>query len=279
MEAARVASMLGHKVTLVEASADLGGQLVLAKRGPSLHTIGDIAYWLEQEVYRLGVDVRLGNYFEADDVIAEHPDLVVVATGALPRDDGIQSEHPAHPVAGFDRRHVLSAMDLFADPSRPPVRHALVFDDVGHYEAIAAAEHLLRQGSAVTFVTHFRQMGPNLDPDSRVETAFERFAASGDFTLMTRSHLAEIGEASCTVRTPWRAEPTVVAADLVLFITAKQGLRGLYDELRARGFETGRNLLIIGDALAPRDLQLAITDGHRSMRAWQPGKNLVEANR
>jgi 2,4-dienoyl-CoA reductase-like NADH-dependent reductase (Old Yellow Enzyme family) len=268
MEAARVAALCGHEVTLVEASSQLGGQIFLARRAPRLHTIGDIAAWLEQEIFRLGVEVRLGSYFEADDVAAEQADLVVVATGALPRENGIQYAHPENPVPGFGKRHVLSAMDLFASPNRPPAKHALVFDEVGHYEAIAATEHLLQQGTSVTFVTPFRMMGPMLDPDSRVETAFARFAGYGGFTLMTRSHLTAIGDESCEVRTVYREDPANVPAELVLFITAKEPMRSLYDDLRARGYAKDRNIAIIGDAQAPRDLQYAILEGHRAIRAW-----------
>src|SRR3546814_16686758 len=73
MEAARVARLKGHRVTLVEASQNLGGQVAMAKRAPFLHTIGDIAYWLEQEIYRLGVEVRTGNSMEASGIHAQKP--------------------------------------------------------------------------------------------------------------------------------------------------------------------------------------------------------------
>jgi hypothetical protein len=72
-----------------EARPDLGDQVIVAKRAPWLHTVGDIAFWLEQEVYRLGLDVRTNTYFDAEDVLADKPDYVVVATGAIARSDGI----------------------------------------------------------------------------------------------------------------------------------------------------------------------------------------------
>src|SRR3546814_574310 len=75
MEAARVARLKGHRVTLVEASQNLGGQVAMAKRAPFLHTIGDIAYWLEQEIYRLGVEVRNGTYIGDIEIICEKPDF------------------------------------------------------------------------------------------------------------------------------------------------------------------------------------------------------------
>ena len=266
MEAARVARLRGHRVTLVEAGPDLGGQVAIAKRAPRLHTIGDIIFWLEQEIYRLGVEVRTNTYFEAENVLAEKPDFVVVATGAMPRGNGIQYQAPEAPVPGFDLPHVLSTEELLTSPHRDLGKTGLVFDDIGHYEALAAAEYMLSKGMAVTFATRYAMIGPNLDQLSRVEPALRRFAA-GDFTPIMRAKLAKIGPSTCDVRTMHRAEPETVKADTVVFVTAREPMRDVYDELRQNGFVLGKNLAIAGDANAPRDLQFAISDGHRMVRA------------
>lgn len=267
MEAARVAALRGHKVVLFEAGPDLGGQVSVARRAPRLHTIGDIAFWLEQEIYRLGVDVRTSSYAEADDIAAEAPDIVVIASGSIPRDNGIQYAYPAEPVEGFDQPHVISSIDLLAATPANLGSSAVVFDDVGHYEAVAAAEFLLSKGLKVAFVTRFASVAPQLDHVTRVDPAFRRFAGEGDFRLLVRSRIDAIGADSCTVRTLYRAEPEEIPADTVVFINAKEPMRTVYDDLRDRGFEQGRNLVIVGDARAPRDLHLAITEGHRLVRA------------
>ena len=267
MEAARIARLRGHQVTLVEARPDLGGQVIVAKRAPWLHTIGDIAFWLEQEVYRLGVDVRTNTYFDAENVLAEKPDYVVVATGAIARSDGIQSSAPETPVPGFDQPHVISAEELLTSPHRNLGKYALVLDDVGHYEALAAAEYLISKGVAVTFATKFSTVGPLLDQLSRVDPAMRRFAANGHFTPLLRAKLEKIGRDSCAVRVLYRADPEIVKADTVVFVSAREPSRNIFGDLRKSGFELGRNLAIVGDAHAPRDLQFAITDGHRLARA------------
>ena len=116
MEAARLAALHGHDVVLFEAQANLGGAINIAKRAPKLATIGDITYWLEQEVYLLGVDVRLSTYADESDILAEKPDVVIVATGSLPRMDGLQIALPTQPIPGYDRRHVLSSHDVLFMP-------------------------------------------------------------------------------------------------------------------------------------------------------------------
>ena len=267
MEAARVSRLKGHRVTLVEASPDLGGQVGVAKRAPRLHAIGDIAFWLEQEIYRLGVEVRTGTYFDVEDAVQMRPDYVVIASGAIPRANGIQYEHPHAPVDGYDQPHVMSAADLLTSPERELGKTALVFDDVGHYEAIAAAEHLLSKGVSVTFATRFPAIGPQVDFLSRVDPALRRFAELGSFRLFIRAKLAKINRHSCSLQVRYRAEPETVEADSVVFINAREPMRDLYDGLRRSGFEDGRNLAIVGDARAPRDLQFAIAEGHRLVRA------------
>ena len=267
MEAARVARLRGHQVTLVEAGPDLGGQVAIAKRAPRLHTIGDIIFWLEQEIYRLGVEVRTNTYFEADDVVAEKADYVVIATGALPRGNGVQIAAPHLSIPGFDQPHVLSSDDLLSAPTRDLGKTAVVYDDVGHYEALAVAEHLLSKGLSVTFATRYAMIGPSLDQLSRVEPAMRRFALTGKFTPLVRARLFKIERDRCAIWLMHRPEPEIVPADTVVFVTAREPMREVFDGLRERGFELGRNLVIVGDAHAPRDLQFAISDGHRLVRA------------
>jgi NADPH-dependent 2,4-dienoyl-CoA reductase/sulfur reductase-like enzyme len=267
MEAARVARLRGHRVTLVEAGPNLGGQVAIAKQAPRLLSIGDIAYWLEQEIYRLGVKVRTSTYMEAAEIISEKPDYVVIATGSTPRENGVQYEHPEYPVPGFDQDHVISAVDLLTSPGRDVGKAAVVFDDVGHYAAIAAAEYLISKGAAVIFATRFSVMGPQLDFVTKVDPALRRFAAAGQFRPMIRARLERIEKDSCAIRTLYQAEAEIVPADTVVFINANEPSRSVYDDLRARGFEVGRNLAIVGDARAPRDLQYAIAEGHGLVRA------------
>ncbi|MDN7907505.1 FAD/NAD(P)-binding oxidoreductase [Burkholderia diffusa] len=162
MEAARTALLAGHRVTLVEAMSDLGGLLNCAKHLPKLHPIGDIAIWLENEIYRLGADVRLSTYVDADDVLAEEPDAVIVATGSQPADvrEFRQTADPAAQVQIAREATVLTSLDLAMAPPQELGRTALVFDDVGHYEAIGCCEALINRGVEVAYVTRHRMFAP-----------------------------------------------------------------------------------------------------------------------
>jgi hypothetical protein len=193
LEAARIAALKGHTVILAEASDALGGCINIAKRAPRRIGIGDITDWLEREVYRLGVDVRLGTYVQAADVAAIAPDVVIVATGSLPRtDDGRQMFFPGHVVTGIENPNVLSSHDLLlGDRHRNLGRHAVVFDDPGHYEGIAAAEFLIESGVAVTFVTGHPSFAPRMELNHTAAPALGRLA-KGDFRLLTSTKLEAV---------------------------------------------------------------------------------------
>src|SRR5690606_10809019 len=98
---------------LAEAQPDLGGTLNLAAKAPRRQSIGDIARWLESEIYAEGVDVRLSCYVTEDDLDGFEADHVIVATGAEPRLDGVQLSHPGRPIEGIGLGHVVSGNGLF----------------------------------------------------------------------------------------------------------------------------------------------------------------------
>jgi 2,4-dienoyl-CoA reductase-like NADH-dependent reductase (Old Yellow Enzyme family) len=262
MEAARIAALKGHAVTLAEASSVLGGAANIAKLAPRMHTFGDFTAWLEREIFRLGVKVRTGAFMDATDIRAERPDAVIVATGGLPRMDGVQAAVPAQPAIGIDLEHVVSSTDLLTESAAVTGKTALVFDDVGNYEAVAAAEFLIEKGVAVTFATRCSSFAPIVDSWTRAEPALQRLYA-GDFRLMTRMQLLEIRPRECVVRPLQSTRPEVVPADLVVLVMPRDPLSNLYGEL------TGAvpMVSIVGDAKAPRDLQAAVREGHLAARA------------
>jgi hypothetical protein len=245
-----------------------------------LHTIGDITNWLEQEVYRLGVDVRLSSFLDAADILAEDADVVMIATGAEPRMDGFQPFSPGESIRGVEQAHVISSADLLMGPV-PTARTALVVDSVGHYEALATVEFLLSKGVSTTFVTHHRSMSPYAETTWRDIPALERFyrlarvapvqqqGGGGDrphFEHLTRHRVLEIEVGACLVAPTYALPDQLrsVPAELVVVIAHRLPLRALYDELR----QTGNNAaVLIGDAHAPRDLQKAIADAHLAARA------------
>ncbi|WP_233610492.1 FAD-dependent oxidoreductase, partial [Corallococcus sp. AB049A] len=84
LEAARVLAERGHRVVLFEATDRLGGQLALATRAHLRHDLKGIVDWREAELERLGVTLHLNAYATVETVLAEAPDIVIVAAGGYP---------------------------------------------------------------------------------------------------------------------------------------------------------------------------------------------------
>ncbi len=149
MEAARVCGERGHDVVLFEAAHELGGQVNLAARAVTRRRelIG-VVDWLAQALERLEVDVRLNSYVDAADVLAESPNLVIVATGGVPNTSFLEAgEHL-----------VDSTWDVIAGSARPKGR-VLVYDDHGGDQAMSTVEKLAGEGLAVELVTPDRVAG------------------------------------------------------------------------------------------------------------------------
>ena len=85
MEAARVAALRGHDVTLFEKSSQLGGLLPLATliKSSELEDIPNLIRYLKRQVKKNGVKVQLNTEATAESVKAMAPDVVILATGGV----------------------------------------------------------------------------------------------------------------------------------------------------------------------------------------------------
>ncbi len=262
LEAARVAALRRHRVTLVEASDGLGGTLRIARQAPHHGDIGDIADWLAREIARLGVEVRLGCRADRALVRALAPDAVIVATGASPRGDGRSAARPERAVPGTELGHVLSTPQLVASARGGAGERALVFDDVGAYEAIGAAEVLIARGAAVTFATSLARFAQRMESALVAQPALERLAASGAFVLRTGAFVEAIAPGRVELGFASGAPAESVRADLVVLVTRNRPNRAIADEIA----DLGVAVRVVGDALEPSFLPGAIQSGHLAAR-------------
>ncbi len=142
LEAARVCAERGHRVTLFEANREPGGQVQIAARAPRRQDIIGIIDWLYQQVKRLGVDVRLNHYAQAADILAEQPEVVIIATGGLPNTEFLSG--------GVEL--VASSWDILSGYVKPAAQ-VLFFDDHGNHEGYSCVEFLAESGAQVELVT------------------------------------------------------------------------------------------------------------------------------
>lgn len=140
LEAARVAAMRGHQVTLLEQGKRLGGQVLIASKAPGRDDFEDQIYFEENEMERLGVDVRLETNADLGAITALSADAVVVATGSIPR-------VPAD-VPGLDLPHVVQGWAVMRGKASTGDRVAIVSQE-DYYETPSVAEFLAAAGKQV----------------------------------------------------------------------------------------------------------------------------------
>ncbi|MEJ8570437.1 FAD-dependent oxidoreductase [Microbaculum marinum] len=147
LEAARVCAERGHKVTLIEAEPQVGGQINIATKLGWREALLTIPQWLEGQCRKLDVDMWLG--YSADVAMVERfePDVVVVATGGYPNVGEIEGAE-----------HVLSTWDILGGHIKPGER-VLMFDDQGSDSGMSCADYLSQQGIALEVVTPERHLG------------------------------------------------------------------------------------------------------------------------
>ena len=109
MEAARVAALRGHQVTLFEKSDSLGGQLLLAIKAPGKKKLEWLLEDLNRELAKSSVDVRTNSPVEPQTVRDFAPDALVLAVGGEPI-------VPA--IAGIDSNRVVSSWSLLTGEER-----------------------------------------------------------------------------------------------------------------------------------------------------------------
>ena len=275
LEAARVAAMRGHDVTVFEAADQPGGQIRLTALNQRRREMIGIIDWRMAQCAARGVAFRFNTYAEAADIMACSPDVVIIATGGLP--------HTAVLKQGNDL--VVSSWDIIAGDVKPGAR-VLVYDDAGDHPALQAAEVIAAAGGHVEVMTPDRTFSPdimsmNLSPYMR---ALQKLDVR--FTVTYRLHAVErdgnrlkaiIGTDYSAHREERHFDQIVVnhgtlpLDELYFSLKEQSDNRGETDPdalLAGRAQPVGRGFALyrIGDAVAARNTHAAIYDALRLVK-------------
>ncbi len=90
LAAALTASERGHNVTLLDRAKEVGGQLNMARRIPGKEEFDGLVDYFAASLAAWDVDLRLG--VEATAQALKGFDKVIIATGVIPRDPGIEGQ-------------------------------------------------------------------------------------------------------------------------------------------------------------------------------------------
>ena len=259
LEAARVSAERGHKVTLAEAGDRLGGQFRLAGMQPRRGQIIDLLDWYARQLSRLGVEIRLNTFLEAEEIKAFEADKTVLATGSFPTDTVFQKAIPhVEKLPGIELGNVFSAEDVMARRARLGKR-VIMLDEGGNWKGCGTTWKLAEEGHQVILVT----------PDPLVGKELQR--TSADFPL--RQNLAKLGvrfilESGITEWNSKGAETICfldgktqfIEADTLVFATPNIAEDSLMQEIQ----DSGLDVINIGDSAGPRQAPFVIYEGRRA---------------
>jgi len=276
LETARVAAERGHSVVVFEATEKAGGQVLLLTRTPRRRDLIGIVDWRMAQLARLGVQVRFSTYATEDEVLAEAPDVVVIATGGVPNTEIL--------AAGNDL--VVSSWDILSGQVKPAPR-ALVFDDNGTHPGMQAAEMLAEAGSSVEVVSPERFFAPEMGGMNHAlyARAFNRLGVRVTINARLAAVRREGNELVATIGSDYGARTEERRVDQVVVEHGTLPVDELYwallpssnnlGEVDYEALVEGRpqtvvrnaegkfRLLRIGDAVHSRNIHAAVYDGLR----------------
>ena len=157
MEAARVAALKGHKVTLFEKEAALGGQLLAASAPAFKGQIKSIMEYEKTQMRKLGVVIRLNTTVNAATPELANADKIIVAVGASPI---------FPPIAGSDRDNVLEVMDAHLGDQGRIGQEVIVAG--GGASGCDCAIELALEGKKVSIVEALDQIAPKANRADKI---------------------------------------------------------------------------------------------------------------
>ncbi|MFC3087339.1 FAD-dependent oxidoreductase [Tabrizicola soli] len=275
LEAARVAAERGHSVVVFEVADQPGGQVRLTAQTKRRAEMIGIVDWRMAQCTAKGVEFRFNTWAEASDVLAENPDVVVIATGGLPNTEVLAK--------GNDL--VISTWDILSGDVKPGA-NVLLYDDAGDHAALQAAQLIAEAGSKVEVMTPDRTFAPEVMAMNLVP--YMRAMQDKDVTFTVTYRLLEVEKAGnqlkATIGSDYMKLDKTAVYDQVVVNHGTKPLAEIYFELKplsankgavdygamidgrpqpaAEGFQLYR----IGDAVEARNTHSAIYDALRLVR-------------
>ncbi|WP_246849583.1 FAD-dependent oxidoreductase [Rubellimicrobium arenae] len=256
LEAARVAGERGHRVELVEAAPQLGGQFRLAGLQPRRGQILDLLGWYERQFAKLGVEVRRNTFLDTEEVAAHPAEVVILATGSLPDADARQRWLPGEErLPGLEAGGVWSPEEVLRREARLGDT-VVVYDEGGTWRGVGTAWALAEQGKRVILVTPDPFVGKEIARTTADGAARARLARAGA-RFLTEHVIARWHGNGVTLRSMLDGREETLPASALVMATTNQAFDPFPDSL------PGKEVHRIGDCAAPRQAPYAFHEGRK----------------
>ena len=240
MQAAYLARLRGHQVTLFEKEKELGGKLIPAAIPPNKHRILDFKEWLIRQVKKSGVKVRLGKEVTAQELEKMKAEIIILAVGAKPR------LYTKEEVKGIDSSKVVAAEEVLKG------KHIVADNAViigGNLVALETADYLSEKGKRVTIVYRRGQEFLGRDMEFVYRLKFiPSLLSKKNVEVVLNSQLIEINESGVIVANETGKKRNEVADTVILAIGIVPN-KTLEEELRDK---TSAEVYSIGDCCGYR---------------------------
>jgi 2-enoate reductase len=246
MEAARVAAIRGHSVTLYEKGKDLGGHVIEASVPEFKKDLRRLLDWYEGQLRKLGVDTRLE--MEASPTLIERdkPNVVLVATG---------SEPILPDVPGINQPNVVTCVDLLLGEKKAGDTVVVVG---GGLTGCETALWLVQQGRKVSIVEMLPELMIGSLPVARAnKMMLLDLLALNHVNIMTDTTLQEISKKEVVISNKAFGKKTL-KTDTVVLAVGMKARDSLYKALIGKVV----HLYALGDCREPRNITGAIWDGY-----------------
>jgi 2,4-dienoyl-CoA reductase-like NADH-dependent reductase (Old Yellow Enzyme family)/thioredoxin reductase len=248
MEAARIAKMRGHQVTLFEKNRHLGGQLQLAAIPPGKEKIKWYSDYLIGQMKKLKIKVHLGQEVNPAYVQKLKPDVVIVATGAIPWIPDIP---------GIQSSRVVKAWDLLEGKKK--VKDSTVVIAGGGTVGCETALFLAPQNRKVAIVEMLESIALDMEPINRMDLQ-DKIQQAG-IQVIVKKTVKQITEEGIIIADEEGKEEVLQADWWVLALGVKPN-DSLYKKLAGKMPE----LHLIGDSCQAGRIMDAVYDGARVAR-------------
>jgi len=248
MEAARVAALRGHDVTLWEKEDQLGGQLIAAAVAPEKQEIQSLISYLSGQMRKTGVKVERGKKADAETIRKSGAEVVILSTGS----DTYVPEIP-----GVDRKNVGRATDVLTGKAETGKTVAVIG---GELVGCETGDFLTERGKKVTILRRGKEMATKMDPRPR-QILLGRLSSKGA-ALRTGVSYKKVTAEGLVIQTQEGIEE-IIQADTIVIAAGSNPNNELIGSLQGKALE----LYAIGDCVRPGLISDALRDAARMGRA------------